>query len=111
MTSLSFIAGQVEKLQCCCFHRHRSSTPSKETPIIKGHYFGFGTLPHPGQPSSPASLDQEEQLRITKEKIALADEKIAMANEKFVRLKNDKADQGKVMKQISELVDEDATRE
>ncbi|KAL0736834.1 hypothetical protein Bca4012_013044 [Brassica carinata] len=72
-----------------------------ETPIIKGHYFGFGTLPHPGQPSSPASLDQEEQLRITKEKIALADEKISMANEKFVRLKNDKADQGKVMKQIS----------
>ncbi|KAG2324432.1 hypothetical protein Bca52824_007160 [Brassica carinata] len=65
---------QVEKLQCCCFHRHRSSTPSK------GHYFGFGTLPHPGQPSSPASLDQEEQFMITKEKIALADEKIAMAN-------------------------------
>ncbi|KAG2324734.1 hypothetical protein Bca52824_007462 [Brassica carinata] len=45
-----------------------------ETPIIKGHHFGFGTLPHPGQPSSSASLNEDEQLRIANGKIALADE-------------------------------------
>ncbi|CAN7004966.1 unnamed protein product [Brassica oleracea var. botrytis] len=93
-------------------------------PIIKGHCFGFGTLPHPGQPSSSASVDQDEQLRIVKEKIVLADEKIAIANEKIVRLENDKADQGKVMKYLHILAhkvvskfpefldeDEDATQE
>ncbi|KAL0720406.1 hypothetical protein Bca4012_035005 [Brassica carinata] len=98
----------------------------RETPIIKGHRFGFGTLPHPGQPSSSASLYPEEQLRIANEKIALADEKIAVANEKIVRLENDKADQGKVMKYLQNLAhkvvskfpelldedeDEDATQE
>lgn len=96
----------------------------KETPIVKGHRFGFGTLPHPGQPSSSAALDQDEQLRIANEKIALADEKIAMANEKIVRLENDKADQGKAMKYLQNLAhkvvskfpelldeDEDATQE
>ncbi|XP_048619703.1 uncharacterized protein LOC106399945 [Brassica napus] len=62
----------------------------RETPIIKDHRFGFGTLPEPGQPPSSArfmpNLDQDEQLRIASEKIALAYEKIAMANEKIVTL-------------------------
>ncbi|WZZ66256.1 hypothetical protein YC2023_077626 [Brassica napus] len=69
----------------------------RETPIIKGHRFGFGTLPELGQPHSSArfmpNLDQDEQLRIACEKIALADEKIAMVNEKIVTLENDKVDQ------------------
>ncbi|KAG2284495.1 hypothetical protein Bca52824_055715 [Brassica carinata] len=94
------------------------------TLVLRGHCFGFGTLPHPGQPSSSASVDQDEQLRIVKEKIVLADEKIAIANEKIVRLENDKADQGKVMKYLHILAhkvvskfpefldeDEDATQE
>ncbi|KAG2283329.1 hypothetical protein Bca52824_054549 [Brassica carinata] len=44
----------------------------RETPIIKGHRFGFGTLPEPGQPPSSArfmpNLDQDEQLQEKKEK-------------------------------------------
>ncbi|CAN7002882.1 unnamed protein product [Brassica oleracea var. botrytis] len=100
----------------------------RETPIIKGHRFGFGTLPEPGQPLSSArfmpNLDQDEQLRIASEKIALADEKIAMANEKIAALENDKVDQGKVIKYLQNLAhkvvnkfpelldeDEDATQE
>ncbi|KAF3609266.1 hypothetical protein DY000_02049946 [Brassica cretica] len=52
----------------------------KEIHIIKGHRFGFGTLPDPGQVAPSASfmsnLNHEEQLRIANEKIAIADEKI-----------------------------------
>ncbi|KAH0877510.1 hypothetical protein HID58_064904 [Brassica napus] len=100
----------------------------RETPILKGHRFGFGTLPEPGQPPSSArfmpNLDQDEQLRIASENIALADEKIAMANEKIATLENDKVDQGKVIKYLQNLAhkvvskfpelldeDEDATQE
>ncbi|KAL0855032.1 hypothetical protein Bca101_060184 [Brassica carinata] len=79
----------------------------KEIPTVKGHRFGFGTLPDPGQPPSSArfmyNLDQDEQLRIANEKIALADEKIAVANEKIVMLENDKVDQGKVIKYLQSL--------
>ena len=52
----------------------------QEIHIIKGHRFGFGTLPDPGQVPPSASfmsnLNHEEQLRIANEKIAIADEKI-----------------------------------
>ncbi|CAF1932805.1 unnamed protein product [Brassica oleracea var. botrytis] len=52
----------------------------KEIHIIKGHRFGFGTLPDPGQVPPSASfmsnLNHEEQLRIANKKIAIADEKI-----------------------------------
>ncbi|XP_013639840.1 PREDICTED: stress response protein NST1-like [Brassica oleracea var. oleracea] len=54
--------------------------PPPEIHIIKGHRFGFGTLPDPGQVPPSASfmsnLNHEEQLRIANEKIAIADEKI-----------------------------------
>ncbi|KAH0916188.1 hypothetical protein HID58_030634 [Brassica napus] len=99
-----------------------------EIPVIKGHRFGFGTLPDPGQVPSSASfmsnLDQEEQLRIANEKIAIADEKIAMATEKIVTLENDKAEKDKVIQYLQNLAskvvskfpdllqeDEDATQE
>ncbi|KAL0721187.1 hypothetical protein Bca4012_035786 [Brassica carinata] len=76
-------------------------------PTVKGHRFGFGTLPDPGQPPSSArfmsNLDQDEQLRIANEKIVLADEKIAVANEKIVTLENDKVDKGKVIKYLQSL--------
>lgn len=52
----------------------------QEVPVIKGHRFGFGTLPEPGQVPPSASfmnVDQEEQLKIANEKIAIADEMIA----------------------------------
>lgn len=100
----------------------------QEIPVIKGHRFGFGTLPDPGQVPSSASfmsnLDQEEQLRIANEKIAIADEKIAMATEKIVTLENDKAEKDKVIQYLQNLAskvvskfpdllqeDEDATQE
>ncbi|KAH0877979.1 hypothetical protein HID58_065373 [Brassica napus] len=99
-----------------------------EIPVIKGHRFGFGTLPDPGQVPPSASfmsnLDQEGQLRIANEKIAIADEKIAMATEKIVTLENDKAEKDKVIQYLQNLAskvvskfpdllqeDEDATQE
>ncbi|KAG2311268.1 hypothetical protein Bca52824_022825 [Brassica carinata] len=92
----------------------------REIPVIKGHRFGFGTLPDPGQvpPASfMSNLDQEERLRI-------ANEKIAMATEKIVTLENDKAEKDKVIQDLQDLAhkvvdkfpdllheDEDATQE
>ncbi|CAN7090374.1 unnamed protein product [Brassica rapa subsp. narinosa] len=107
---------------------HINNLVLKEIPVIKGHRFGFGTLPDPGQVPSSASfmsnLDQEEQLRIANEKIAIADEKIAMATEKIVTLENDKAAKDKVIQYLQNLAskvvskfpdllqeDEDATQE
>ncbi|KAF2555008.1 hypothetical protein F2Q68_00013727 [Brassica cretica] len=107
---------------------HINNLVLKEIPVIKGHRFGFGTLPDPGQVPPSASfmsnLDQEGQLRIANEKIAIADEKIAMATEKIVTLENDKPEKDKVIQYLQNLAskvvsefpdllqeDEDATQE